>query len=344
MIVRSYTNNFEIVDRTQEINLIPNQWGIISNSGVFPTSPEGVTTSTVTMEQITQSGAVLVDRIRGERNNYSKDYVRKLYSYSIPHFNIDDILKPEDIQGKTAYGTNDSAEVVAQALARKMERIRRSYGQLKEKIFAQLLADGTVYAPNGTVSTNFYTEFGVSRKEVDFVFGTATTDIIGKIEEGIAHIVDNMQSGDTAQGFIAFCSPGFFSNLIKHAKVQAAYTYYSSTQEPLRNRLNSSLPMGTRTFVHGGVTFVEYRGSDFGGTVFMTANEARLVPIGNADSFGFYAGPANGYMDLVNTIGQENYMFTFTDPRTGAIEIQTEANLLAVARRPGVVVRLYSST
>ena len=89
-----------------------------------------------------------------------------------------------------------------------MERIRRSYGQLKEKIFAQLLADGTVYAPNGTVSTNFYTEFGVSRKEVDFVFGTATTDIIGKIEEGIAHIVDNMQSGDTAQGFIAFCSAG----------------------------------------------------------------------------------------------------------------------------------------
>ena len=41
-----------------------------------------------------------------------------------------------------------------------------SHMQLKEKAFAQLLADGTVYSPNGTISTNFYTEFGVTRRKL----------------------------------------------------------------------------------------------------------------------------------------------------------------------------------
>lgn len=341
MIVRSYTDNFQFIDRTQELLLIPNNWGIVSQSGAFP-AIEGVTSNTVSIEQITQSGATMVDRVRGERANFSKDYIRKLYSFAIPHFPMDDKLTPEDIQGKTAYGSNDQAENIAAALARKLERIRRSHAWLQEKARCQLLADGTVYAPNGTISTNFYTEFGISRKEVDFVFGTATTDIIGKIEEGIAHILDNMQSGDTATNFVAYCHPTFFSNLIKHAKVQAAYTYYSSTQEPLRQRLDSNLPMGTRVFVHGGVTFIEYRGS-FNGTDLMTSGEARLIPVGAQDVFASYAGPALK-MDLANTVGQESYVFTYADPKGNGIEIESESNVLHVLKRPQCLVRLYSST
>lgn len=340
-IVRSYTDNFQFIDRTQELLLIPNTWGIISNSGAFP-AIEGVTSNTVSLEQITQSGATMVDRVRGERANFSKDYTRKLYSFSIPHFPLDDKLTPEDIQGKTAYGTNDQAENVAAALSRKLERIRRSHAWLQEKARCQLLADGTVYAPNGTVSTNYYTEFGISRKEIDFVFGTATTDIIGKIEEGIAHIIDNMQSGDTATNFVAYCHPTFFANLIKHAKVQAAYTYYSSTQEPLRQRLDSSLPMGTRVFVFGGVTFVEYRGA-FNGVDLMTAGEARLIPVGSQDVFASFAGPALK-LDLVNTVGQEAYVFTYPDMKGNGIDIESESNILHVLRKPQAVVRLYSST
>ena len=34
---------------------------------------------------------------------------------------------------------------------------------------AKLIEDGSVYAPNGTISHNFYTDLGVTRKEVGFV-------------------------------------------------------------------------------------------------------------------------------------------------------------------------------
>ena len=48
-------------------------------------------------------------------------------------------------------------------------------------------------------------------------------------------------------------------------------------------------------FEYGGVRFIEYRGTDFGGTAFMTSNEARLVASGTMDAFGVYASPANNH-------------------------------------------------
>jgi hypothetical protein len=101
--------------------------------------------------------------------------------------------------------------------------------------------------------------------------------------------------------------------------------------------------MGTRVFEYGGVRFIEYRGTDFGGTAFMTANEARLVPSGTMDAFGVYASPANT-MSTINTIGQESYLFTHRDPIDGSVIIRSEMNLLAVARKPQAIVRLHSST
>ena len=56
-----------------------------------------------------------------------------------------------------------------------------------------------------------------------------------------------------------------------------------------------------------------------------------------------YASPAN-VVATVNTIGQESYLFTHRDPIDGSIIIRSEMNLLAVARKPSAIVRLYSST
>jgi hypothetical protein len=47
--------------------------------------------------------------------------------------------------------------------------------------------------------------------------------------------------------------------------------------------------------------------------------------------------------DLVNTIGQEAYMFEYASPKGDKIEIETESNFLHALRRPAAVARLYSS-
>jgi len=333
--IRSFDKPFEVVDLTEELNLIPNTWGLINEMGLFRT--ESVSQHTITVEATSGTLSVIGDQVRGARNLVNKDDTRNIRAFSIPHFPLDDAISPADLVGKRAYGS-DQADTEAAVVARKLERIRRNHAVTTEAAKAYALTTGAIYAPNGTVVDNYYTSFGITRKEVDFVMGTATTDLTAKIEEVIAHIQDNINSGEVVNSVTVICSPAFFAKLISHATVKDAYKYYTSTQEPLRNRLGSGV---YRRFSHGGIDFVEYRGS-YNGTALITSGDAYAVPMGTVDTFISYYSPANK-LSLVNTMGMEVYAFQYRDAKDEGILLQSESNQLHLVRRPQTVVRLYSS-
>lgn len=336
MQVRSFDKPFELVDYTQELLLVPNKWGLINELGIF--SAEPVSQHSVTVESTQGTLGIVTDQVRGSRNTMNSDDTRNLRSFPIPHFPLDDAIKPQDIQGKRAYGSADAAETEAAVTARKLERIRSSHAITLEAARAYALTTGAIYAPNGTVSGNFFTDFGVTQKEIDFALGTTTTDLLAKSEEGIAHVQDNILTGEVVNEVIVLCSPTFFAKLIAHATVKEAYKYYTSTQEPLRQRLGSGL---YRRFVHGGVTYVEYRGS-YNGTALIPAGEGVMLPTGTSDMFKTYFSPANRFSH-VNTLGEEAYAFTYRDPKDVEIQIQTESNFLNLIRRPAAVVKVKTS-
>ena len=337
MITRSFGTNgqFQVADYTGEILMIPNQWGILNQSGLF--MDEGVSEYTVQFEQTTRDGALLVDKVRGERATAGKEQTSKLFSWSIPHFNQDDYISPNDIKGKRAYGTTDQEETLANVRARRLARIAMNHAWTLEYARFQLLTTGTVYAPNGTVSMNFWTELSATRKEIDFDLDTSTTDVIAKVEEVIAQMQDNA-NGENIQSVIGYCSSGFFSKLISHANVKAAYTYYTSTQEPLRNRLGGNNTL-YRTFDYGGIRFVEVRGN-YAGSVFVPTNDAVFVPVGT-EAFKTFLAPANKF-DLLGTTGERMYVFEYQSERGDKVILESEANFLNACTKPALIVRGYT--
>lgn len=334
-IIRSWDKPFEMIDLTEELNMIPNTWGLINELGIFRS--ESVTQHTVTVEKYDGTLSVIPDAVRGYRNTVNKDDTRSIFAYSIPHFPLDDAISPADLQGKRAYGS-DQADTESAVIARKLERIRRNHAVTMEAARAYALVNGAIYAPNGTVSGNTYTDFGITRTEVDFLFGTSTTDIIAKIETVVSTIQDNQLSGDVITSVTGIASPAFFAKLIAHANVKDAFRYYTSTQEPLRNRLGSGV---YRRFNFGGVDFIEYRGS-YNGSALIPSGDCYFIPMGTQDTFISYFSPANK-LSLVNTLGQEAYVFQYRDPKDEGIMLQSESNQLHLVRRPGTVVRGYSS-
>lgn len=336
MLTRSFQNAFEVVDYTEELLLIPNQWGLINEMGIF--AEESVSQHSVTIESVEGTLGLITDQVRGARNLVNKDDTRKLFSFAVPHFPLDDYVTPQDVQGKRAYGNPNAAETTDAVIARKLARIRQNHAVTMEAARAYAITNGAVYAPNGTVVGNYYTSFGITRKEINFVLGTATTDLTAKSEEGIAHIQDNIRDGSVVNEIMVLASPEFFAKLINHATVKEAYKYYTSTQEPLRQRLGSGL---YRRFVHGSVTYVEYRGS-YNGARLIPAGDAYMLPGGTSDTFVSYFSPANRF-DMVNTLGEQAYVFSYADPKGYKIELQSESNQLHLVRRPQCVVRLFSS-
>lgn len=334
MIVRDFGNGFSLTDWTQEVSTIQNQWGTIGQMGLFREVP--VAEHTVAFETRNENGGVIVDRVRGDRNNVGKSAGRKIHTFAVPHFPLSDSILPQDIQGKRAYGSASEAETLANKRTEKMEYIRKAHARTLEIARAQAIVSGTVYAPNGTVTQNWNTEFGVTRTDVSFALATTTTDVLAKIEAVIAAIQDNAGQ-TTMNGIVGLCSPGFFAALIGHTAIKTAYQYYASAQEPLRQRQaagGSAVPL-QREFFFGGIMFKEMRDT-FNGTPLITADEAFFVPTGT-DAFATYFGPANKF-GLVNTLGEQVYMFE--KPSNGdAIEIDTESNHVSALLRPELVIR-----
>ena len=346
-IIRDFGNPFNVQDWTLPINLIPNTWGSIQNLQLFETEP--VAEQSVVFQEVQKSFGLVVDRVRGDRSNVNTDYTRKIHALPIPHFPLQDQILPKDVQGKTSYTNLSEAETIDGVRMRRMERIRNSHAVTLERARAQLLTTGTYYAPNGTVGGNMFTEMGVTQTSVDFTLGTASTNLISKIEACIAAIQDNAGL-ISITGVVALCSPTFFAKLIAHPQMSTAYQYYttSGAAEPLRKRLS---PNGDATSLHrvfdfGGVQFIEMRDKykDINGNVVQLIPDqtAVFIPTGT-DYFRTYFAPAERF-GLVNTLGMELYMFEYANPQGTAIDIETESNFLNFCQKPAIVVQAITST
>ena len=342
MLIRSPSNNFDVVDLTSAVRNIPIQYGTFNQMGIF--MEEGVSSEAVVFEETTQNGALIIDRVRGEKNTVSKDGTRKLHSFVIPHFPLDDYISPKDLQNKSAYTNFNEVEQLQNVRTRKLERLRQNHDWTLNKARAQALFSATVYAPSGTVSQNWNTEFGVTRTAVDFALGTTTTEVLLKIEDVIAAVYDGM-AGENYNGIAVPCDSAFFNKLITHPLVKDAYRSFISNQaglDPMRGRLadgGSPLPNGRR-FAFGGLVFQEVRDA-YNGTKIVTPSEAVAVPTGS-DMFKTYFAPAERF-GLVNTQGEMMYAFEQADQKNTKIEIETESNHASALLRPQAVVRCYTS-
>lgn len=335
-ITRSFANGFEVQDWTGEVNTVPNQWGLIGQLGIF--KEESVAEHVVVFEEIIKDGALIVDRVRGDRSNVGKDATRKLHSFTIPHFPMEDAIFPQDIQGKRAYGSNE-VETLDAVRARKLARIRQNHAWTLEVARAQAITQGTVYAPNGTVTQDWYQEMTQNARPaaVDFLLNNGATELATKIEEVLAKIQDN--SGEiNYSGVVALCGTSFFEKLVRHDKIKQAYQYYTSTAEPMRRRLSSdgSAIGMRRTFEYMGVTFIECR-DNYAGTVLIPATEAYFLPVGT-EYFKTYFSPANRF-GLVNTLGEQLYVFESMAPNGTAYNYESESNFINALLKPLTVVK-----
>ncbi len=334
MITHSFENAYTIVDYTEELMLVPNMWNLIEQEGIF--SSEGVGTNVVVFDKTETTAQLVQDKPYGERSTFGGNENTGLYSYAIPTFPLDDDITVGDVYGLRKVGTADMRESVENVVAKKVTQIRRSHAITAEYARCQCI-QGLVYAPNGTISTtNWYTEFGQTQTSVNFAFADTAVDQRANVQTVVAHIQDSFHQGGVLEEIIFFCTPNFFSALISNAQIEAAYTYYSSTQEPLRNDLRFGM---YRRFTWQGVTFIEYRGATPDGTAFfpeVTGGQAWALPRGS-DSFMTYFAPAYRFDDIGND-GSESYMWTYEDQRQSVIEVQSESNFLAMSKRPELVV------
>lgn len=348
-MARKHDNFNRTQEWTDELLIIPNQWGFINSLNIF--KYKGSTQHSFLFDETTRNQVLLLDTPRGERSTYGTKGTSKTHSVPIPHFTYDDAVLPEDLQGVRMEGTEADNLTLAAARAEVLERARRNWSITQEYARMQALK-GDVYSPNGTVSINWYTEFGVTQKVVDFLIDNpaGSTDVRAKVEEVISHMQDNLFTGEMLGRTIVVCSPEFFTKLINHDAISDAYMHYSAMNnqgglEPLRDRLTYNKDARMRVFEYQGLTFVEYRGSfvDAAGATkkLVDADEAYAFPLDVPDMYRTVYSPAHR-LSKTNTVGLEQYIFEkLVDDKRW--EYESESSFLNFVRRPGAVVKLTTT-
>ena len=327
---------YSLAEMTQAINLLPNLYTRLGELGLFRF--EGVSQRSVIIEQIEGVLNLLPSVALGGPATVGSREGRAMRSFALPWIPHDDVILPADIQGVPAIGVGDEADPLVSVMTRKLTLMRRKHAQTREYMEMNALR-GIVKDGAGTTLYNYFTEFGIAQISVDFVLGTAGTNVQSKVREVLRTVEDNLL-GESMSGVHALVSREFFDKLISHPKTEEAYKFYAATgAQPLRQDVR-------RNFPFAGILFEEYAGavtlSTKASERLVPANEGIAFPTGTMDTFTTYGGPAN-LLETANTIGLPLYARQHLDPKGRWIDLMTEASILPVNKRPRLAIRLHSS-
>ena len=332
--------DFTFHELTNAINIIPNMFGRVGQLAIFRT--KGITTTVITVEEKTGTLSLVPSKARGsDEKNVNRRPSRRLLNFNIPHFPLDDMITASDLQGVREFGTQNTLESPATKTAEVLAELANKHDITLEHLMVTAL-QGKVLDADGSTISDFFDEFGVTRKTVDFKFGT---DSPAQRCRDITRFIKLNLKGESMSSIRAFVSPGWFDEFIKDTEVVEAYKFFRDNQGRNVNAEDVS-----RGFEYHGVTFEEYIGSaDFikgDGTVevrdFVPEDEGFAFPLGTRDTFWVYYAPGDLF-EAANTVGLPRYAFQERRIDHKGIDIHTETNPFPIMKRPILSVKITKS-
>lgn len=328
------TNMFKAASLSASVRRLPNMYNRIGSLGLFPYV--GVRHRTIGVEELNEAVSLLPTLSWGAPGTPGTVDKRGGYAFSIPHIPHQDVVLPEDVQSVREFASEEALKSVAGVVASKQQKMKNKVDLTLEFMKAKSLA-GTATDGANVALYAYYTVFGITKKEVDFALGTATTDVRGKCLE-IKRDIESKARGAMISGIGCLCSATWFDKFTGHAKVQDAFKYYQQAQN-----LSGDFRKG---FEFANILFQEYDAtvtlSDGSTTAAMiTAGDAIFYPIGVPIGVTAHA-PAN-YMETVNELGAEYYSKSELRKFGKGVDLEVQSNPLPILLRPDLVARGYSS-
>jgi hypothetical protein len=333
---------FRAIELSEAVREIPNQWGRISEMGLF--GAKGVRGTTFSIEshggilQLVQSstrGTSLPGAARGKR---------KLRPFTTLRFGLKSRITADDVDGIRAFGSETELKQLAGEIADRQMELRSSVDVTREYLRAGAL-QGKVLEADGTTIVDLHSEFGITRKAVDFVLGTSTTRLGDKVEEVVDHIRKNLV-GDVMTHVHALVGATYWGSLMEHDDFRDRFKYFENNNgaDPLRANVSAG-------FEWKGVVWEKYLGEapvpqEDGSIVtrqFLPINEATFFPVGTRQTFRQFNGSAD-YMGMVNQPGADFYSAVFPDRQEDRFaDVEVMMQTLPMCLRPATLVRGHTS-
>jgi hypothetical protein len=333
---------FSVVSLTDAINKLKYVPGRVSSLGIF--DPTGITTTTAVIEQRNGVLQLIAPTPRGGPGHTLGRATRDVRAIMVPHFEINDAMMADEVQGIRAFGSETEVETVQAKVVEKLATATQSLAATQEYSRIGAIRGNIVYGDGST--TNLFTFMGVTPPADVFLDLSNATPVMGVLRQkinAIARTIGNELSTVPFTGLYAICGNDFFDDLVKHAEVRQTYLNWTDARDLRMATVSSPAALGSwGVFSFGGILWDNYFGK-VGATDFVDPDEAHVFPLGVPGLFRTYYAPAD-YIETVNTVGQARYARQYEMTNGKGINLDSQMNALEMCTRPGVLVRVYRGT
>jgi len=328
-------NVLSLTDAINKLPFVPGRAGQVINW-----NERGVTTTSILIEEKDGVLKLLNPTPRGGAGETKGKDRGRARSLVIPHYQHDDAINADEVQGIRAFGSETDVQsvmgVVNQRLSDAIQLV------LDPTLEYQRLGavKGLILNADGTTLYNLFDEFGVSQDaEIDFDLDAASPapGALRKKCAGVVRAIAKNLGGVAYAGVHAFCGDAFFDDMLSHPEVIESY---KGTPMAQVLREGYVYPNGDKVFgafEFGGVVWENYRGQN-GANPMVDTDKCHLFPQGVPGLFRTVYAPAD-YIETVNTVGLPRYSKQWATPNGKRIEMESQSNPLSYCTRPKALLK-----
>jgi hypothetical protein len=302
--------------------------GYISGRGIF--NEISVATTTVSIEEHNNVLTLVRPTSRGGPGQTITKPRRTMRALGVPHFEINDAIMAEEVQGVRPFGQETGTEMVMTKVGERMQTAGQSLEYTQEHCRVGAIKGIVTYADGSTL--NLFNEYGLTPPAaINFVF--SATPGTGAIRQQCAAVIRTIGNNLDGQGFTgveAICGDAFFDAMIMSNEVRATYLNQADAAELRTSYVSGGQTWGSFTF--GGILWTNYRGYAQGAPMVET-DACYFYPTGVPNLFPTIFAPAD-YIETVNTPGIPRYVKQYPMPNDKGINIETQMNALNFCSRP----------
>lgn len=322
----------------------PNEYSMLTDMGLFP--EVGIPVTYVEIEIKKGSISVIPMSARGAPAPHMKRDRTQIRMLPTFFMQMNDTLRPSDLQNVRMFGTNDVFENFDMLLAERMFKLQRDYRMSHEYMRWMALIGDVTDPANGSFLYNCYQEMGESQAEFDFKFGTTTENGPLKATKAIRRYYERERRGEPMGGLAFFAGSNFMDKLTQHPYYVKMYEQQQAmgmlSEHPLFED-HEMFKVGSNIFIeHNGYATLTMADGSQTEKVFIDADEAIGVPLGTIECFRSYFAPGE-MMDAVNMPGLSMYVSLKELDHGAGIEIHTESAPFFAVQKPRLVIKAKSS-
>jgi hypothetical protein len=314
------------------------QPSFLRGMGLF--TPNPVRTETIWIENRSGTLSLVQTDKRGEPIARRTTEKRSGTNLVIPRLAKGDVIQASELQGIRQFGSETEFMQVQDEV---MRRYNGPTGILRdiELTWENMMlgaAQGVVTDADGTTIYSYFTEFSKTQAdEIDFDLDNASpgSGAVKLLCNQVLRQMARAANGASYSGVMSLTGDTFYDQLTQHQEVRATYLQ----QQEARMLRDAAWARPFDSFDYGGITWVNYRGTDDNSTVAVDALKAKFIPVGGPGIFQIAYAPGETF-DTVNTLGQPVYPMIIPDTeRNMKVEVEAYSYPLAICLRPQMLQR-----